>query len=104
MLDEEVTLISFNSPAVYAQEAQRVFEREAKRAAQEIVNIALKGATDKVRLDAAKYICDRTLGRIKDADRNPNENDPFKELFGTVTREPTAAERQAGMRPYRDES
>src|SRR5687767_122720 len=105
MLDDgtEIELFNFNSAEVYAEEAQRVFLKNAKRAAEQIVEIATKRSTDKVRLDASRYIVDRALGRVVGPDPNgAGKDDPWKDLMGSITREPSAAERAAGHQPYRD--
>lgn len=100
--EELLTVESFNTPEMYAKEAQQVFLRNATKVAQEIVNLALKGSTDKVRLDAGRYVVDRVLGRIdvrvptKDADGK----EPWSDLFGAVIREPTADERSRGKAPH----
>lgn len=50
--------------------AERLLRENLPMAAMSIVKIAQKGSTDRVRLDAAKYIVERNLGRLQDI--NPN--------------------------------
>jgi hypothetical protein len=103
MDDTEITIESFNTPEMYAKEAQAVFLENARAAAQELVDLALHGATERVRMDAAKYVVDRVLGRIEvrlpAGSKDGEGKDPWSDLFGTVIREPTATERARGRRP-----
>lgn len=99
--DEAFMTQRLNSPELLAEAAQKEFVRSAKAAAQEIVAIAQHGSNDRVRLDAAKYIIDRALGRIGEAKPAATENDPYADVFGAVIREPTAEERALGMQPKR---
>lgn len=95
----EFASIQFNDPAAYAAATQKVFEHRAMEVAEELVRIALHGTTDRARIDAGKYIIDRTLGKIKDRDDASATKEPWEGIFGTVVREPTALERQEGMKP-----
>lgn len=99
----EIAITQFNDPAAYARATQKVFEERAHEVAAELVRIALHGATDRSRIDAGKYIVDRVLGRIKDRDDAAAVKEPWEDIFGAVTREPTAAEREAGMRVTKTE-
>jgi len=86
-------------PDTYAKAAEHVFRQKAKAAAEEIAKIALYSDSDKTRLDAAKYITDRVLGKIKEREQTSTDKEPWEGIFGAVTREPTAEERSKGMRP-----
>lgn len=50
--------------------AERLLRENLPMATMSIVKIAQSGSTDRVRLDAAKYIVERNLGRLQDI--NPN--------------------------------
>jgi hypothetical protein len=99
--NEEITVQSFNTPDMYAKEAQLVFLRNASLAAQEIVDIALGGQSERLRLDASKYVVDRVLGRIevKLPAKDPDGKEPWAELYAAVISEPSAEERSQGKRP-----
>lgn len=99
--NEEITVESFNTPEMYAKEAQQVFLRNASPAAQQIVDIALTGQSERLRLDASKYVVDRVLGRIevKLPARDPDGKEPWAELYDAVIREPSASERSQGHKP-----
>lgn len=98
---EEITIESFNTPEMYAKEAQMVFYQNATAAAEKIVTLALHGSSERMQLDASKYIVDRTCGRIdvKSLQGQNGEKEPWDDLFGAVIREPTATERAQGKRP-----
>lgn len=100
-MDEEFTVESFNTPEMYAKETQLVFHRNAARAAQQIVNIAFNGSSDRLRLDASRYVVDRVLGRIEVKLPAGAEagKEPWSDLYDAVIREPSASERAQGRRP-----
>jgi hypothetical protein len=85
--DEELrTLTSLESTLhpeeTTAQFAQRIFTENAPLAAQQIVSIAQHGSTDRIRLEASKYVTDRVLGKIGEAAK-PDE-DPFVKFMKEV--------------------
>jgi hypothetical protein len=95
--DEELAALATPiRPKSYAAAAQDVFEQNAEDAAREIVLLAKGAMNDRVRLDAAKYIVDRTLGRVGDGKAVDETGAPWDNIFGSIVREPTAEERQAG--------
>lgn len=96
---QEAVAIFKADPATYAAAAEEVFRQNCEKAAKQIVEIGLHGETDKLRLDACKYITDRVLGRIKEKEATSTEKEPWESIFGTVVREPTAEERAHGARP-----
>lgn len=86
-------------PNVYAAAAEEAFRKSALDAAREISKIALYAESDKVRLDACKYITDRVLGKIRDKDVSAPGKEPWDDIIGSVVREPTAEERNRGLKP-----
>lgn len=86
-------------PDTYAAAAEEAFRKAALSAAREIAKIALYAESDKVRLDACKYVTDRVLGKIRDREIVQTGKEPWEGIFGSVVREPTAEERERGLRP-----
>lgn len=68
------------------QTANRIFKENLPNAARSIATLAMKGATERVRLDASKYIVERIMGKLGDAGTDP-EDGPLTDLFGSVIRE-----------------
>lgn len=78
-----------------ARAAEGVFRANARRAAEEIVSLAINAGNERVRLDAAKYIVERVMGKTPDhKDLNPGaggEGAPWDDIYGTaVVHEPAA--------------
>lgn len=96
-LDDAVRVFTAD-PNVYAAAAEEQFRLTAVAAAKEIAKIALYADSDRVRLDACKYVTDRVLGRIKDKDTTNDTREPWEGIFKAVTREPTAEERNRGAK------
>jgi hypothetical protein len=44
----------------------RLLKENAARVAMSVVNMAVRGTSERIRLDAGKYVLDRVLGRIGD--------------------------------------
>ena len=61
-LNQERTFTQETPPEM----SRRIFRENAPNAAASIVHIALYGSNERLRLDAAKYITDRVLGRVGD--------------------------------------
>lgn len=59
--------------------AERLLRENLPMATMSIVKIAQNGSTDRVRLDAAKYIVERNMGRLQDV--NPNAKKQPIEAF-----------------------
>lgn len=79
--------------------AMRILKDHASIAAHAICTIVTESPNEKTRLAAAKYVLDRVIGPLsQQVDQGTN---PWDELFGSVVREPTAAERAAGSRVSR---
>jgi hypothetical protein len=80
--------------------AELVFRANARRAAEEIVNLAHSAANERVRLDAAKYIVERVMGKISEAkDLDAKDDAPWTGVYGAVVvREPSAEERASNTR------
>jgi hypothetical protein len=81
--------------------AVAIFRDNAGVCAEIIVDIAVHGENERTRLAASKYVVDRVLGRIPEAAPVNGPSDPLQALFGSVLREPTAQERQAGAKVSR---
>lgn len=97
-LDEAVRAFTAD-PNVYAAAAEEAFRKSALLAAREIVNIGLHAESDKVRLDACKYVTDRVLGKIRDKEAAATGKEPWDDIMSAVVREPTAEERHRGAKP-----
>lgn len=67
----------------YETQTRNHLERAAPLAAQSIVQIALYSHDERRRLDAAKYIVDRQLGRIGE-ERNSSLQNPLEDLLAEV--------------------
>lgn len=78
--------------ADYGTQTRRHLEQAAPAAARSIINLALYSTTEKTRLDAAKYIVDRQLGRIGDEKIDSAALQPLEALLADVV---TTAERLA---------
>lgn len=88
---EQLAEISNLEAAVHTDEtpeatANRIFKENLPNAARSIATLAMRGGTERVRLDASKYIVERIMGRIGDAQENP-EDGPLADLFTAVVRE-----------------
>jgi hypothetical protein len=65
------------------QHTRRVFQENAVRAAQEIVNLSQWATSERVRLDAAKYVTERVIGPVgKEAEGE--EAAPWEDLYKDV--------------------
>lgn len=73
------------------QIAERMFAEHAVAAAASICQIAMYGQSERIRLDAAKYVTERVLGRVQD---NPPkiDNDPYEKLMAECVKFVDAAE------------
>ena len=69
--------------AGYEAQARRLFRENAPMAVQGIVKIAQYGTSDRVRLDAQKYIVDRVLGKVGD-DAYGDAKDPLTQFLEGV--------------------
>ncbi len=65
-----------------AATAQRIFVENLPAAAQSIAHTAIYSTNERLRLDAAKYVVERVMGRVKDVDPMGNV-DPFAELLAS---------------------
>lgn len=77
---------------------RKLFRESAPAAATAIVHVALYGQNEKIRVDAAKYVVERVLGRP--GEENANGRSPLEELMEGVIKQEvpegtTAAERHA---------
>jgi hypothetical protein len=85
-LNSERTIL--HTSETNAQTARRIFQENAPGAAASIAHIALYGSNERLRLDAAKYISDRVLGRVGD-DLGQGEDSPLDAMIRSMQ---TAAE------------
>lgn len=67
--------------------ADRIFRENLPMAAQAIVHTAIHSTNDKLRLDAARYVVERSLGGIAHVIPKTSSNDPFTELLADVVSE-----------------
>ena len=70
------------------QTASRVFRENLPLAAQAICHVARYAPNERIRLDAAKYVVERNLGRLADVQPTSTE-DPFEKLLAEVVVETT---------------
>lgn|SRR5690554_3200170 len=61
-----------------AQHAKKIFAEHAAAAASTIAHIAIHGSSERVRLDASKYVVERILGRVGD---DVGEDDPIQKFM-----------------------
>lgn len=71
----------------YADQTRHKFDEAAPAAAQQIINIALWGLDERRKLDAAKYIVDRVLGRIGEEKMADGKENPLEAMLGDVVRQ-----------------
>lgn len=65
--------------------AKRLFNEHAADAALTIIHTAKHGSTDRVRLDAAKYITERALGPVKDSGAGSEHEDQMMKVLREIT-------------------
>ena len=75
-------------------EAERLFRENLPVAAAVICELAVHAEKETTRLNAAKYVVERVLGRVGDP-RVSTEDNPY-DFLSNLLREPTAAERVDG--------
>jgi hypothetical protein len=68
--------------------AKRLFREAGPTAAAAIVHIAQYGDNERLRLDAARYITERNLGKVGGEDAG---GDPLEELLASVVKDEDAA-------------
>jgi hypothetical protein len=67
--------------------AQRLFEESSPLAAQEIIRLATnRQANERVRLDAAKYVVERSLGKLGN-DTKPQAQNPWDDVIGVMAKD-----------------
>lgn len=64
-------------------QARRIFSETAAAAAASICHMAVHGTNERLRLDAAKYVVERVLGKAGD---DPFVKNPVDELINSVTK------------------
>jgi hypothetical protein len=81
--------------------AMEIFRDNLPLAAQVIADIAVSSDSERNRLAASKYIVERVMGRTPDAKVDTSRDDMWGNLFGSVLKEPTLAERNEGAKVSR---
>jgi hypothetical protein len=67
--------------------AQRLFEESAPMAATEIIRLATnRQANERVRLDAAKYVVERALGKLGE-NVKPAQQNPWDDVFKVMAKD-----------------
>lgn len=71
----------------YPETAQRLFDESSPLAAQEIIRLATnRMANERVRLDAAKYVVERALGKLGN-DTKPAAGNPWDDVIGVMAKD-----------------
>jgi hypothetical protein len=83
---------SVHSAETNMQLANRIFDEFSPHAAKAIISLARSAGSERIRLDAAKYVVDRVCGRIGEAKVSDAKDDPVANLYADITREATEAE------------
>jgi hypothetical protein len=66
------------------QLARRMLREATPVAAASIIHLAVHGGTERTRLDASKYVLERTMGRI--GETFEGDEDPWTKLFKDIMR------------------
>jgi hypothetical protein len=70
------------------EQATRELRFAVPRAVHELIELAMNGESEKIRLDACKYITERNLGPIAQTYlANAGNIDPLEDLIGSVVQE-----------------
>lgn len=104
--DEDLAALSMSvdPPGKYEGVTQNLLRKHASKAAEAVIDIAMNSESDAVRLRAAQYIIDRTLGRVgEERQRDEDGRAPWEKVFDSVLVEPPHEERAQGkaIEPYR---
>jgi hypothetical protein len=94
-------LVEPKAVETYEHGAMSIFRQNAVEAAKAICKLATHSTNDRIRLDAAKYVSDRVLGRISEARPTDAAGAPWESVYEAVVREPTATERESGAQVAR---
>ena len=78
-LQEEINLLDGGDEV---KMAERLFKENLPGAVLNIVKMANHAQSDRVRFDASKYIVERNMGRLQDA--QPNVSQPLEKLLQEV--------------------
>jgi len=106
--DEELAALAqpLDPPGKYEAIAQKRLRQLAPDAVNVIVEIMNHSENDKTRLDAAKYVLDRALGKIEAPATESGTRPAWQDIIDSVIVEPNAAARAAGQaierRSYND--
>jgi hypothetical protein len=65
------------------QTAERLFREALPLATAQICHLSLYGATDRIKLEASKYIVERNLGLLRDVEAHRSE-DPLMQLLKEI--------------------
>jgi hypothetical protein len=85
-LADEINLSDGNE----TEAAKRIFKESAVLAAQAICHIAVYDDNSRVRLDAAKYVVERNLGKLGDPTGGNESEDIFDVLLKDIVKEARA--------------
>lgn len=64
--------------------AERMLDENLTRAVLQLTKLALNASNERVRLDASKYIIERSLGRLQDIDHTIKQKDSIQDLLDGV--------------------
>lgn len=88
LTDEQIEALRTERTTIYASDdgteesheaqARRIFRENAGVAATTLVNLAIHGVSERTRLDAAKYVTERVLGKIGDEN---GADDPLRSFM-----------------------
>lgn len=97
--DEELAALAqpLDPPGKYEAIAQKRLKQLAPDAVAVIVDIMNHSENDKTRLDAAKYVLDRALGKIEAPTVSGGDRPAWESVIDSVLVEPDAAARAAGQ-------
>lgn len=95
--DLELLQGPLDPPGKYEQAAQSLLRRSTVQATKTIVDLALNAENENVRLRAAQYILDRTMGKPETAGAmTPTEKEGWQNVIDSVLVEPSHEARAAG--------
>jgi hypothetical protein len=95
--DIELLRQPLDPPGKYEAVVSAKLRRSAVHAAGAVIDLALNSDNDSIRLKAAQYIIDRTLGRIPDAlVQSGTEATGWEKIVNSTLVEPSHNDRQGG--------
>lgn len=95
--DLELLRQPLQPPGKYEAVVQSKLRKAAVDAVGTVIDIAMNSENERLRLDAAKYLIDRTLGRIPDAlITSGSEQAGWEKIVNSTLVEPSAEQRASG--------